>query len=195
MQTPLEITFVDCDRSAAVEARVNERVSRLERHFGGITSGHVYITSPHQHKRKGRLYEVRLEMRVPGSELAIGGKPGDMNAHEDVYVAVRDAFDAMERQLEKFKRKLRGDVKMHPHSPQGRVSEIRRDEGFGRIATVDGGEIYFHRNALVTGEFESLREGDPVEFVAQTGESEQGPQASTVRRIGPLEYLERPEKA
>ena len=193
MQTPLELTFVDCDHSAAVEARVQERVSRLERHFDGITSCHVYVTAPHQHKRKGRLYEVRIEVRVPGDELAISGKPGDMNAHEDVYVALRDAFDSMERQLEKWKRKLRGDVKTHEHAPQGRVSEIHHEEGFGRIATASGGELYFHRNAVVAGDFESMHEGDPVEFVAQTGESEQGPQASTVRRIGPLEYVARPE--
>jgi cold shock CspA family protein len=99
----------------------------------------------------------------------------------------------MERQLEKWKRKLRGDVKTHEHAPQGRVSEIHHEEGFGRIATAGGGELYFHRNAVVAGDFESMHEGDPVEFVAQTGESEQGPQASTVRRIGPLEYVARTE--
>jgi ribosomal subunit interface protein len=191
LQNSLEITFIDCDRSEAVEARVRERVSRLERHFGRMTSCRVHVIAPHHHQRKGRLYEVRIDVRVPGSELAITGNPGDIYAHEDVYVAVRDAFDAMERQLEEWKRKTRGDVKLHEHSPQGRISEIRREDGYGRIETV-GGELYFHRNAVVGADFESLREGDPVEFVAQTDESDQGPQASTVRPIGPLAYVERP---
>lgn len=193
MQTPPEITFVDSEPSPAVETRVRERVARLEKHFDGITSCHVFIASPHQHQRKGRRYEVRVEVRVPGTELAITGKPGDVNAHEDVYVAVRDAFDAMERQLEKWKQRIRGVVKTHEQMPQGRICEMRADEGFGRIETVDGGVIYFHRNAVVGTEFESLREGDPVEYVAQAGESEEGPQASTVRRIGRMEFVERPE--
>ena len=117
MQTPLEITFVDSEPSPAVEARVQERVARLERHFGGITSCHVYVASPHHRQRKGRQYEVRLEVRVPGSELAITGKPGDVNAHDDVYVAIRDSFDAMERQLEEWKQRVRGEVKTHGQTP------------------------------------------------------------------------------
>jgi len=192
LQTPLEITFVDSDPSPAVEARVRERVARLERHFSGITSCHVYVASPHHHQRKGRLYEVRLEVRVPGSELAITGRPGDVNAHADVYVAIRDSFDAMERRLEEWKRTLRGDVKTHESMPQGRVSELHPDEDYGRIETVAGGIVYFHRNAVLGGAFDDLREGDPVEYVAKDDESDAGPQASTVRPIGRLEFVDRP---
>jgi ribosomal subunit interface protein len=113
MQTPLEIAFVDTARSPAAEARIRERVGRLERHFGSITSCHVFVAAPHQNHRKGNHYEVRIELRVPGAELAISNNPGDVNAHEDVYVAIRDAFDAMERQLEEWKRRVRGEVKTH----------------------------------------------------------------------------------
>lgn len=107
MQTPLEIAFVDTETSAAVEARIRERVERLERHFDGITSCHVYVAAPHQHHRKGNRFEIRVEVRVPGQELAVADKPGDINAHEDVYVAIRDSFDAMERRLEDWKHRLR----------------------------------------------------------------------------------------
>lgn len=113
MQTPLEIAFVDTATSPAAEARIRERVTRLERHFGSITSCHVFVAAPHQHHRKGNHFEVRIELRVPGAELAVSNKPGDINAHEDVYVAIRDSFDAMERQLEEWKRRLRGEVKLH----------------------------------------------------------------------------------
>ena len=117
LQTPLEITFTDSEVSPAVQARIEDRVTRLEHHFSGITSCHVYIATPHHHQRKGRQYEVRLEVRVPGSELAITGKPGDVNAHDDVYVAIRDSFDAMERQLEEWKQRVRGEVKTHGQTP------------------------------------------------------------------------------
>ena len=73
----------------------------------------MFVAAPHQHHRKGNHFEVRIELRVPGAELAVSNKPGDINAHEDVYVAIRDSFDAMERQLEEWKRRLRGEVKLH----------------------------------------------------------------------------------
>ena len=193
MQIPLEIAFVDMDSSPAVEARVRERAERLERHFDGITSCHVYVAAPHRHHRKGKLFEVRVEVRVPGAELAITGKPGDVNAHEDVYVAVRDAFDAMERQLEGWKQKVRGKVKTHEPPLQGRVAEIHPQEGYGRIATTGGGLVYFHRNSVVDGHFDALVEGAPVELVVQYGESEKGPQASTVRPIGKLQFVDGPK--
>jgi putative sigma-54 modulation protein len=113
MQTPLEISFVDIARSPAAEARIRERVHRLEHRFDGITSCHVYVAAPHQHQRKGNLYEVRIDVRVPGAELAVADQPGDIHAHEDVYVAIRDSFDAMERQLEQWKQRIRGEVKRH----------------------------------------------------------------------------------
>ena len=113
MQTPLEIAFVDIARSPAAEARIRERVERLERRFDGITSCHVYVAAPHQHQRKGNPFEVRIEVRVPGAELAVADHPGDIQAHEDVYVAIRDSFDAMERQLEEWKERIRRDVKRH----------------------------------------------------------------------------------
>lgn len=121
MQTPLEIAFVDTAPSPAAEARIRERVKRLERHFDGITSCHVYVAAPHQHQRKGNLFEIRIEVRVPGAELAVADKPGDIHAHEDIYVAIRDSFDAMERQLEAWKQRIHGDVKRHtlPAGPAG----------------------------------------------------------------------------
>ena len=103
MQTALEIAFVDTQRSPAVEADVRNRVTKLERLCDRITSCHVFVAAPHQHHRKGNQFEVRIELRVPGTELAVSNQPGDSNAHFDVHVAVRDAFDAMERQLTKWK--------------------------------------------------------------------------------------------
>jgi ribosomal subunit interface protein len=186
MQTPLEIAFVDMPPSAAVEARIRERVQRLERRYDGITSCHVYVAEPHQHSRKGNLFQVRVELRVPGAELAVTGQPGDVNAHEDVYVALRDSFDVMERRLEEWKERVRGQVKLHEAPLQGRVVEIHPGQDYGKIATTDGGLVYFHRNAVVDGDFEDLKPQDAVELVAQYGESEQGPQASTVRPVSSL---------
>lgn len=190
MQTPLEIAFIDTKPSPAVEARIRERAERLERHYGGITSCHVYVAEPHRHHRKGNLYEVRIEIRVPGTELATSDRPGNVFAHEDVYVALRDAFDAIERQLEKWKHVARGDVKTHDAPLQGRVVELHPAEDYGKIATNVGGLVYFHRNSVVDGQFDALALDDPVELVVAYGESDQGPQASTVRRIGKMAFVD-----
>lgn len=193
MQTPLEIHFKNMGRSEAVETAVRERIGKLEKLFDGITSCHVYIDAPHRHHRKGNHYEVRMEVRIPGKELAVNNKPGDVNAHEDVYVAIRDAFNAMERQLKRWKRQVRGEPRGREAPLQGRIAEIHSDQGYGQIATTDHRLVYFHKNSVVGADFADLKADDPVELVVQTGESEKGPQASTVRPISALDFVDKPE--
>jgi ribosomal subunit interface protein len=192
MQTPLEINFTGMERSDAVESHVRERVHKLEKFFGRITSCHVFIDAPHRHSRKGHHYEVRIEVRIPGTELIVNKRPGDVNAHEDIYVAIRDAFNAMEQQLKKSKTQDRSEMRGREAPLQGRVAEIYPGEGYGQIATNDHRLIYFHQNSVVDGKFGDLKAGDPVELVVQYGESEKGPSASTVRPISALQYLDKP---
>jgi ribosomal subunit interface protein len=192
MQTPAEILFVNMHRSEAVESVVRERITRLEQFFDRITSCHVAIENPHPRHRKGNLYEVRIEVRVPGSELAVNNKPGDVHAHESVLIAVRDAFNAMERQLKRFKRQLRGEPRGREAPLQGKVTEIHPGENYGQIATTDGRLVYFHENSVLNRAFTELKEGDPVELVVQEDESAKGPQASTVRPIRRMSFVEKP---
>jgi ribosomal subunit interface protein len=100
MQIPLQIAFRGMDPSPAVEDRVRERSAQLERFHDRITSCRVVVQAPHQHHQKGGLYEVRVDLHVPGAEIVINHEGSQEHAHEDVYVAVRDAFDAAERKLE-----------------------------------------------------------------------------------------------
>ncbi len=103
MPATVEISFVDTDRSPAAEADIRGRIDKLERLYAGITTCRVFVAAPHQSQHKGNPYEVRVEVRVPGTELGVSNRPGDMNAHCDLHVAVRDAFNAMERQLKRWK--------------------------------------------------------------------------------------------
>ena len=191
MQTPLEVHFTNMERSEAVEKTIRERTEKLEQFYGGITSCHVFVDAPHRHHRKGNRYEIRLEIRIPGKELVVNSKPGDVNAHEDVYVAIRDAFKAMERQLKRWKRQVRGEPRGREAPLQGRVAELHSGQGYGQISTTDHRLVYFHKNSVVDGSFADLKVDDPVELVVQTGESEKGPQASTVRPIAPLRFVDR----
>ncbi len=189
METPLELSFRNMEPSDFVAREVEEKAAKLEQFYDRITSCHVFVEAPHRHHRKGNRYSVRIEVRVPGTELAVNNRPGDVNAHEDIHVAIRDAFNAMQRQLVRWKAQAGGDVKAHEGPLQGRVVEIDADAGFGRISANDGSLVYFHRNAVVEADFSALKTGDPVELVVRAGESEAGPQASTVRPIRPMQFV------
>lgn len=188
MQTPLEMSFKNMSRSEAIEKRTQAMVDGLEQLYGGITSCHVFVAAPHRHHRTGRHYDVRIEVRVPGAELAVNNEPGDVNAHEDINVAIRDSFRAMERQLEKWKDRAQGRVKTHEAALHGRVAELDREGGYGQIAATDGRLVYFHRNSVADDQFDNLAVGDTVDFNVNPGEGEKGPQASFVRTIGSLKY-------
>ncbi|MFZ5834724.1 MAG: HPF/RaiA family ribosome-associated protein [Pseudomonadota bacterium] len=183
MQVPYEITFDGMDPSDAVRARVEKEINRLERFHDRITSCRVAITAPGKHKRQGGLFDVRIFMAIPGgAEVAAQRNPGKDHAHEDVYVAIRDAFAAARRQLQDKDRKIENNVKLHAAPPHGRIARIFYYEGYGFIETPDGSEVYFHRNSVTGTKFDRLEVGHEVRFTEEPGEK--GPQASVVQLTG-----------
>lgn len=182
MAIPLEIVFHNVDRSDAVEDAVRERANKLEQIVPNVTSCRVTIEAPHRHHQQGNLYTVRIDLRYPGGEALASRAPSAHHAHEDVYVAVRDAFKAARRQLQDRVRVRRGEVKPHEPPPHGRIVSLDRSRECGRIATADGREIYFHRNSVLNVSFDRLEPGIEVRFSEEPGE--QGPQASTVQVVG-----------
>lgn len=100
MNTPLKISYHGVDPTPAIEARIQERVARLERFHNRITSCEVAVEEPHRQHRKGNLYSVRLLIRTPTGEVVINRAGPEDHAHEDFYIALRDAFDAAQRKLE-----------------------------------------------------------------------------------------------
>lgn len=182
MQVPLQVTFRDMEPSAAVEARVREEAAELEQFHDRITRCRVVVEMPHRHQHQGRLFAVRLDLSVPGRELVIGREPAEGHAHEDVYVAIRDAFAAATRQLQDLARRQRGQTKEHEPLAEGRVARILHELGYGFIETVDRREVYFHRNSVLEGDFDRLEIGTAVRFAEELGEK--GPQATTVHIHG-----------
>jgi ribosomal subunit interface protein len=108
MNIPLQITFRDMPPSPAVEDRIREKADKLGRFHDRIMGCRVVIEMVQRHKHQGKLHSVRIDLTVPGAELV-----ANHAQHEDIYVAVRDAFQAITRQLEDHARRLRGDVKTH----------------------------------------------------------------------------------
>lgn len=119
---PVQITIRDLPGSQALEENIHKKAEKLTQFYQQILSCRVVIESPQKHKHQGKLYSVRLELDVPGKELVV-----DNNENEDVYIGVRDAFNALKRQLSDYAHKRRGDVKNHPNSIQEKSDTTLHD--------------------------------------------------------------------
>jgi ribosome-associated translation inhibitor RaiA len=115
MQPSLQITFRGIEPSPFIEARVRELADRLTRFAHRITHCHVSIELPHRHRRQGQLYGVKIRMGVPGREIVVDREGPHDQAHANLHVALRDAFDAAVRRLEN------GDGR-DKHRPRARES-------------------------------------------------------------------------
>ena len=182
MQLPLQITFRHMEPSPAVEARIRKESAKLDRFHSNIVSCHVVLEAPHGHHHQGKLYHVRLDLTAPDKEIVVNREQHDNHAHEDAYVAIRDAFAAARRQLEDYTRVRRRQVKNHETPPHGRIAQLFPAMDYGIIETADHREIYFHRNSILGSDFDKLETGYEVRFVETEGD--EGPQASTVQTVG-----------
>jgi ribosomal subunit interface protein len=99
MQVPLQITIRDISPSEVLESRIRENAAKLEQFNPRITSCRVTVEESHRHRRQGRHFSVRVDVRVPGREIV-----ASRDHHEDVYVALRESFNALVRQLEDLDR-------------------------------------------------------------------------------------------
>ena len=159
---PVQITIRDIPNSPAIEAHIRKKTEKLHQYYDRISSCRVVIELPKKHQHQGKLYNVRIDVTVPGKELVVTKK-----YDQDVYVAIRDAFDAIERQLEDHSRRRHGQVKTHNDVMHGHVVRIIPNEGYGFIEGMDGNEYYFSMTNVSYPHFEQLTVGDAVEYISQ----------------------------
>jgi ribosome-associated translation inhibitor RaiA len=113
MKLPLQISFRGMDSSPALERRIRIKVAKLERFHDRLMSCAVVVDARTRRQHKGKVYRVGVDLRGPGFEIAVGRSGRRNSAHEDITVALRDAFAAIGRQLEDHARIARGNVKAH----------------------------------------------------------------------------------
>src|SRR5438445_6212402 len=80
MEIPLQIKFHNMAPSQAIEDTIREKASKLDDLYDRIISCRVMVEAPHRHHRKGKAYEVRIDITVPGSELVINRSPKRLKA-------------------------------------------------------------------------------------------------------------------
>lgn len=182
MNTPLQVSFHNLPHSLTVESAARDAVERLESLFDRIVSCCVVIDQPHRHHRQGNRLLIKVDLKVPGCELVVKREPEDGEESLDLVAVINDAFDDLQRQLEEFLSRRRRFVKSHEGPPHARVARVFPDDGYGFLQTLDGRELFFHRNSVLNEGFRRLHVGSEVTFVEELGDK--GPQASTVKLVG-----------
>lgn len=162
MQLPLEITFRDIENTPALENKIRQKAEKLTQFYDRIIHARVVVEAVQKHKHQGKLFRINIVVDIPRKTLIV-----NKQINEDLYVAIRDAFAAMKRQLEDYANRQRGDVKNHHHPLKGEIVRLFPDYGF--IQTADGNEYYFHESHVLQPNFKELYIGIKVSFFENIG--------------------------
>jgi cold shock CspA family protein/ribosome-associated translation inhibitor RaiA len=187
LQVPLEIAFHNIQSSEKAEEEVRARVAELERRYDRLISCRVRIDQRAKDLTGAIPPVVHIEMGIPGhGEVVVSHEPDHLlrkYRHPDLHKAINEAFRIAERRLLDIK-ELRIDREKAPaHDAEsqslGQIAEVTPGQDFGFILTKEGGLLYFHRNSVLSGEFDSLSRGDQVHYNEDIGDT--GPIATKVR--------------
>jgi cold shock CspA family protein/ribosome-associated translation inhibitor RaiA len=183
MEVPLEITFRGVEKSEFIEDIIRGQVAKLEKMCTYMISCRVIVEKRQKFQRVGNPFRVRISVRVPpGHELVAATDSTEGDLHDKLPTTVRSSFDAMRRQLQELMEKQRGDTKISAvEENTALVVKLFPEENYGFIRTLDGRDLYFHRNAVLHHDFDRLEVGTGVRFAEEMGE--EGLQASTVQIV------------
>jgi cold shock CspA family protein len=187
LQVPLEIAFHNIESSEWAEQEIRARVADLERIYGRLISCRVRIDQRAKDLSGTIPPVVHIELGIPGrNDLVVSHEPDHLlrkYRHPDLHKAINEAFRIAERQLLDLKEQRDGRTKASDHDAEnqslGQIAEITPEQDFGFLLTKEGGLLYFHRNALLSGDFDQLERGQDVSYNEDMGDT--GPIATKVR--------------
>lgn len=183
MQIPLEISYRDINKTEELDQLIRKKATALEKVCDYITSCRVTLENPLKTQSSGQPFRIRIAVRVPpGHEIVAVEEPGAGDIHIQLASGIRNTFEDIRRQLKKLTEKQRNDVKTHPNQRVVAViDKIFREEGYGFLRTVEGQQIYFHKNSVLHDDWNRLKEGTGVHFNHEIGEK--GLQATAVHIV------------
>jgi cold shock CspA family protein/ribosome-associated translation inhibitor RaiA len=187
MDVPLEIAFHNTASSKEAEEEIRARVADLERRYDRLISCRVRVEQRASNPSHTIPPVVHIELGIAGRKhFLISHEPDHLlrkYKHPDLHHAIVEAFRLAERQLSDIKDQRNGRNKDGHHDvgnqSLGQVAEVTPEQDFGYLVTKEGGLLYFHRNSLLTGEFDDLERGDDVYYNEDVGDT--GPIATKVR--------------
>jgi cold shock CspA family protein len=183
MNVPLEISFRDVEKTQTLDDLIRGEAASLEEVNDHVSSCRVSVEQPQKHLKSGSPYRVRIDMTVPPRhEIVARREPGQGEMHEELETVILDAFDDARRQLRELSARQDGEEKRHPaQESTALVHHLVAEQDFGFLKTLDGRDVYFHRNSVANDDFDRLVVGTGVWHTAEMGEK--GLQATTVRIV------------
>jgi len=187
LQVPLEIAFHNVESPPWAEEEIRLRVAKLEKLYERLVSCRVRVDQRANNSNGTIPPVVRIELGIPGhKDLVVSHEPDYLQRKfqtPDLHNAINEAFRIAEDRLAELKTKREGRTKEIHHDAEnqflGQVAELTPEQDFGFLMTKEGSLLYFHRNSLLSGEFDALKRGDEVSYVEHLGDT--GPTASKVR--------------
>lgn len=165
---PIQITLRDIYHASvkvsesALEMHIRKKAEKLHQYYNRIVFCRVVVEFSQKHKHQGKLFNIRIDIKVPGKNLLSTRK-----SNEDIYIALRDAFAALNRKLRSYAHKRCGTVKHHEDVLHGRIVRLILDEGYGFIEGADGNEYYFSLTNVSYPDFKHLMIGDEVGYLPE----------------------------
>jgi ribosome-associated translation inhibitor RaiA len=126
MELPVQITYRELDPSNALSDLIRAEAAKLDTFYDRIVSCRVLVEREYGHLRNGAPFRVRIDVGVPGDELAIDAAPSlhaaladdEVSArhksaetsamYKDAALAVRDAFRRARRRIQDYARRKTG---------------------------------------------------------------------------------------
>jgi ribosome-associated translation inhibitor RaiA/cold shock CspA family protein len=187
LQVPIEIAFHNMDSIPWAEKEIRTRIAKLEKIYDRLVACRVRVDQRNDNVSHTIPPVVRIEMGIPGrKDLVVSHEP-DYLQHKfqspDLHNAINEAFRIAEDQLAEYKTQLqdrtREPLRHGEGEAFGQIADIDPQGDFGFILTSTGSMLYFHRNSVLSGNFEEFRRGTQVHYVEDAGDT--GPTASKVR--------------
>ena len=210
MKVPPEITYKNIQATTELEDLLRKQIARLEKVCDYIMSLRVAVEQEQGRHQIGNPVYVRLDIRVPPnhelvvkrqSVLHVDAKPKENEEAEETIgqstvkhatitsrkdeplpAVIRRTFDSARRKLERLVELHRGETKAHPQNElMAFVDKLNRDDGFGFLRSLEGEQIYFHRNSTLHDEWDRMEVGTGVRYSSEMGEK--GLQATSIEIV------------
>jgi ribosome-associated translation inhibitor RaiA len=187
MQVPLEISFHNIESIPWAEDEIRAQAADLERIFERLTSCRVHIDQRARNSNGTIPPVVHIELGIPGrKDIVVSHEPDHLMRkyqRPDLQNAINEAFRIAERQLLDLKDQLversrHGGLHESENRALGQIAELTPEKECGFILTSTGGLLYFHRNGMLSGNYDDLRRGDDVYYIEEVGDT--GPLATKV---------------
>src|SRR3954451_19996119 len=187
MQIQPEIAFHNIEKVDWAEDQILDHIQRLEEIYERLITCRVRVDQRNDNSNHTIPPVVRIEISVPGhKDIVVAHEPDHLQRKfqaPDLKNAINEAFRIAEDRLARYKDQLTDRTAPATHEAAnemlGQVAEINPAGHFAFLLTASGSLLYFHRNSLLSGDFDRLKVGDELYYVEAVGDT--GPIATKVR--------------